>query len=964
MEHVEGCDDCRRRLVQRIRPASQPPPAPEDGPALQRGTRLGRYVLLELLGSGAMGMVYTAEDPELKRRVALKLLRPGAGREDRATSTARLLREAQALARLADPNVTRVYDVGMAGSQVFLALELIDGQTLAEWLASGARTTAELLAQLVGAGRGLAAAHRAGLVHRDFKPGNVLVGADGAARVTDFGLARGSGEPSHPAEAAPSETVHESLLDVALTREGARAGTPPYMAPELLRGEPATPLTDQYAFCVTAYECLFGVRPFPGDSVQALLASAAAGVPSPPVSGRRVSARQMRAIVRGLHPDPARRNPSMEALLAELAPKSWPSRWVAVAAVALSVGTVAAAVLVRPADGCAASNRWEGVWDGTQRQALTRAFLSTGAPGAELVAPGVVRRLDAYTARWSQLHLRACKATQVSAPTHGDRAELACLEQRREDVARLVRAFLQPERAAVERAVNLEGTLVALDRCATLRTTVGTELIPEGEAAQRKVQEVRAQLGQARALMQVGRGVEAVAMAEGALQSAREVGFESAAAEALLLSGHLHAETEGLMAPGVVQRFYDAALASERHRLDQLAAESWIASARSVAGKEPTLALERLDLANVALERAGSSLYLRASLMAARGLVLSSLGRLEEALVQLRGSVDLTRQANGALDVQVAEREFELATVLGRMDRCEEALPQLQHAEALLTALAGPEQPRLIQGLSSHGICLVNLRRSAEAIGIFQRAIALIEKSMGPQSPRLASPWINLAGAYLAQDRHQEALELLNRALELRSSSVGKDHPSLAPIHQSIAVASAGLGHHAEALAAWQQALALASRAARESPDVAEAQLGVGDALLRLGRTREALGHVRDATSLFERLHHPRAAVALATQGSAFFALGQLPQARHALETALQGDGRVVLVRARCSGEVLLQLAQVRARQGAAAPEVEALLQDARAQAGTLEGPVARAALLRRVDDFEASRRASGRAAR
>ncbi len=232
-----------------------PRPRDPSAEALERGAAVGRYVILDRIGAGGMGVVYAAYDPELDRRVALKLLRT-----DRfaAPGHLRLLREAKALARLTHPNVVAVHDAGTFGDQVFVAMELVEGETLRQWLEAGARSWREVLDRLLAAGRGLAAAHAAGLVHRDFKPENVLLGRDGRVRVVDFGLAKAL------ADAAEEPAAPDSGGELAspLTEWGAVLGTPAYMAPEQIRGIAADARSDQFSFCVALYEALYGERPF------------------------------------------------------------------------------------------------------------------------------------------------------------------------------------------------------------------------------------------------------------------------------------------------------------------------------------------------------------------------------------------------------------------------------------------------------------------------------------------------------------------------------------------------------------------------------------------------------------------------------------------------------------------------------------------------------------------------------
>ncbi|MDC0672542.1 protein kinase domain-containing protein [Nannocystis radixulma] len=304
--------------------------------------RIHRFELIRELGAGGMGAVYAAHDPDLDRAVALKVLaRTGEGPE----ASRRLVREAQAMARLKHPNVVAVHEVGTHGEQVFVAMELVEGGTLAQWMRGGPRPWREVLALLIPAGRGLAAAHAAGLVHRDFKPANVLLGADGRALVSDFGLARagaepGAGRPLDEAEATAE--LERPLLETPLTRTGALLGTPSYMAPEQFRGEMATPRSDVFAFCVVVWEAIFGQRPFAGATIDALVGALEHGRLTSP-SSIKIPPALRRELSRGLSAQPADRHASMTELLAALerAGNSATARRILVAAGAVFAGLTA-----------------------------------------------------------------------------------------------------------------------------------------------------------------------------------------------------------------------------------------------------------------------------------------------------------------------------------------------------------------------------------------------------------------------------------------------------------------------------------------------------------------------------------------------------------------------------------------------------------------------------------------------
>ena len=274
-------------------------PAADGTAELAPGAAVDHYRIQRRLGAGGMGVVYLAEDTRLARPVALKLLRTQApvGSDVCRDLCARLLREARAMAQLSHPNLLTVHDVGTTGGRVYVAMEYVDGWTLRAWSESEARGYAERLAVLVSAGRGLAAAHSSGVIHRDFKPDNVLVSRSGRVLVADFGLARSPGDPA----------------------EGcAVVGTPLYMAPEQHRGEPATARSDQFAFAVTAWEILHGRHPFPGRSAGELARAIAEGDVVDPPGSTDVPPRVSGILRRDLRPDPRERHESLAALLDEL----------------------------------------------------------------------------------------------------------------------------------------------------------------------------------------------------------------------------------------------------------------------------------------------------------------------------------------------------------------------------------------------------------------------------------------------------------------------------------------------------------------------------------------------------------------------------------------------------------------------------------------------------------------------
>jgi formylglycine-generating enzyme required for sulfatase activity len=293
---------------------------------LDTGARIGRYVIVERVGTGAMGVVYGAYDPELDRKVALKLIKPGQGKD---TARARLLREAKAIARLQHPNVVAVHDVGVFEDQVFLAMEFVAGGTIKSWLAETPRSWREILDVFIAAGRGLVAAHAAGLVHRDFKPDNVLLDKEHRPRVVDFGIARQAGASDDDLAGETGDVISqdgtETLRDssgrhalATLTKTGTWVGTPAYMAPEQFLGERGDEKSDQFSFCVALYEALYGERPFAGDDMLSISVNVTTEQMRPLPKDRGIPTWVRRVILRGLRATPSERWDGMPALIAAL----------------------------------------------------------------------------------------------------------------------------------------------------------------------------------------------------------------------------------------------------------------------------------------------------------------------------------------------------------------------------------------------------------------------------------------------------------------------------------------------------------------------------------------------------------------------------------------------------------------------------------------------------------------------
>lgn len=370
-------------------------PAIEQGPpALAAGEQVDRYEVLHVLGAGGMGVVYDALDTSLNRRVALKVMQPTLLGDPLATR--RLFREAQAMARVRDRHVITVHDVGIDGDQVFIAMELVPGGgTLRDWWEASPRDTAVILRKLVDAGEALEAAHDQRVVHRDFKPDNVLVDDNGEVLVTDFGLATAGEDTGQPSSRSVPRA--QDLLATPLTQTGAAVGTPAYMAPEQHRGERADARADQFSFCVTAYEALFGQLPFAGRTRRELVESMKDDDVREPEGRRDVPGVARTAIWKGLRYEPQARHASMAPLLAALRAAEEHLHRAPRSRVAMSVAAAAFAVVVL---GAAAATQLTTSKSAVRDAASSPALTAEMADAAETAEPTASSRGPA-SAPWT-----------------------------------------------------------------------------------------------------------------------------------------------------------------------------------------------------------------------------------------------------------------------------------------------------------------------------------------------------------------------------------------------------------------------------------------------------------------------------------------------------------------------------------------------------------------------------------
>ncbi|MCX4243052.1 serine/threonine-protein kinase [Paraliomyxa miuraensis] len=903
-------------------------PEPDQEEVLQSGTKAGRYMVLDRVGSGGMGVVYAAFDAELDRKVALKVLHARAKPGTNTDGYKRLMREAQAMGKLSHPNVITVYDVGTFEGRVFIAMEFIDGPTLRGWLAQNPREWTEIVDVFVKAGRGLAAAHAAGLVHRDFKPDNVLIGRDGRVLVMDFGLARQAADKITDAQSprAPDDSTRDSTrdpardsarADVVLTRTGAVVGTPAYMAPEQHEGSAADPLVDQFGFCVALYEALYGQRPFAGTSVATLAMNVLEGKVRAPPRHTRVPSWLHAVVMRGLSVDPLDRYPSMDALLAELQRDPPQNRrpWLGVAvAVAMLVAVAGVGLATRPppSDPCEDDDAHlvEG-WGSAQRERLREAFSTTSLPYADTSGQTTVRLLDAWTVRWSQHWLDVCH-TELPEPSAAPEAlpGIRCLDVQRRDLDALVVRLLEADAATVTSAVSAASALPDPSRCKhpELELSLSDRSPPESLDARQRLETLRSTMAQARALLHTGAAAEAARIAEPLRKSVAALADPGLEAEAsLVLALALDRQDE----PGRAERsLRPVVLQAASGRRPALEAEAWVEMTRVVGER-----LEQYDeghraglAAETAIVRAHEPPGMRARLATWRASIELDQGRFDEAREHLERALELLREHEddpaSALALALAWQS--LGSALHGLGRFDEAQPAFEKALALHEQTLGAQHPWVGATLARMGGTMLGAGLSLQAEATLLRARWLLDPTRATDEPQGAPPpdtsrWqrrelaavLDRQGLLARQQEELDRAEALHRhALALLEDTVGQGHRDLGYPLVNLGVALAEQERPLDAIAHLRRAYEIwTDELDPEHPDVGIVALDLANVLWTLSDPAKARQHYAEALAIWEEVlpeDHPMLAYALTGLGRCDLALGAHAAAIESLERAYE----------------------------------------------------------------------------
>ena len=904
--HLDGCATCCAVVAglrgeeslpaEGLNPLAPLGPGGTPGP----GARVGRYVLLRRVGEGGMGVVFAAYDPDLDREVALKLLKPGAVAD--AEARGRLVREAQALARLSHPNVVIVHDVGQDDDTVFLAMELVRGRTLRHWLAEAPRPWREVLSRFLQAGHGLAAAHAVGLVHRDFKPDNVLLGDDGQVRVTDFGLARAEPSPLAPPEPwAREDPAREAPSPGGDTLTGVQLGTPAYMSPEQWRGLRADARSDQFSFCVALYEALFGQRPFAGDTAEERVRALREGRVTPPPRGSRVPGAVRDAVLRGLAAEPASRHPSLDALLARLESGSRVRRWHWAAALATGVAAIAAAGFGLARENTARvctgfEARLEGTWDAARRARLEQRFRQGGPPASGDAFESTARALDAYAQALVAQERQSCEDTRVRQAQSERLMDLraACLDGRRQALHVLVELLEGGEREALPRAPEAARQLPSLAACADRDALARVDPLPEAPEARRELAALRRELDGLRAQGVAGFHERARPRLEEVVAALRRLGHRPTLAGALLLLGELRGTAGSFVAAR--EALEEAVRVAEAGHDDETAARAWNRLLYTeVQGMGLVKEAQRTArMAEAALERLGpeASLEVAAELHRVRGSLGYRQGEYARALTDASEALALLERARGPRDVALADVLTGMGMALNAMGRYAEAEQHYARALALVEAVYGQEHQLRAAHLSNVATALRLQGKVAEAVARYGEALALAERHLGAEHSSTSVIRVNLGDALSRQGQLTEALPHYERALaSLRKGGDG-EQPRVANVLLSLGNARVDLGQLPQAEAAYREALALQeARLGPRHPDVALSRNNLGSVALDAGRLHDARAHYEAARELWEATlgpGHPKVASALYNLGHVELRLRRVRPALAYLRRALE----------------------------------------------------------------------------
>ena len=895
-----------------------------DGDYPAEPIRVGRFTVLRKLGQGGMGVVYAAYDEELDRKVAIKLLRGELSKDDRGR--VRMQREAQALARLSHPNVVQVHEMGVWQGHDFVAMEFVAGETLSRWVEAEERPWREVLAVMMGAGRGLAAAHAAGLVHRDFKPANILVGADDRPRVLDFGLARAAGDGDSPFVSELIQTGEQSVesnpesssgdptrsgsaaFDQLLTATGAVLGTPAYMAPEQHLGQRATELSDQFSFCLVLYEALFGERPFKARSRNAYANKVIAGQFEIPGTGAGVPAWLRQAIFRGLAPIASDRWVSMEELLAELGrerARKWTRLGLVAASLAAAVGIGMLLVPSDPVELCAFDrSAVDDSWNAETRRELEQAFAKTGLGASDSLLEQALSTFDSYADALVVGQRSACEARWVEHRQTDAQFELrmACLDQRERELRASVEALVEVETSSLPLSFRVMRELGDISMCEELGLLEDGVPVPKDPRTAGGIADAREDLVRAHALRELGH-----------LDDARLLASDVQARAKLFDYAPLRGEVEFLMASNAARALdWDTAgsAALETIRVatiiddDRLSTDAWLLLAK-VRGMQEGDPRDALSIAAAHVEHLGNLPEHRFHLHRTRAQVYQTQGKYTASVGELDLAVLVAEQGFTGSEAELVDALAMRANGMSELGNYSAARSDLERAIALGSGL-GADNPQVLDAEFNLAVTELENGEAAEAEVLFRRTLVGFERVYGPSYEFIGHAHLALAQLAIQRSEYTQAQAQIDQAL-----LVFGDQPTRISALDAAASLAAQLGEFERSLELLGEVIDTLKTTKGGTEELAYYHGRLGVMLLDAGQFEAAIAASQQALDTFDSdaLAIDRVPVLL-TMGVAHHKLGELELGRAALERAVElspPDSGIALY----AGEVRISLAEL-----------------------------------------------------
>lgn len=758
------------------------PSVPSENPNQRRGEHFGRYLLLEELGAGGMGVVYQAFDPDLNRRVALKIIRTQATSESGNSRSAsdqrsRMVREARALARLSHPNIVAVFDAGQRGGEIFLAMELVRGQTLREWLAATQPDWPAILNVFIGLARGLSEVHRGDLIHRDIKPDNIIVGEDGIAKILDFGLVHTREDPPQRLTLVSESHSGDSrdMPSSELTQAGTILGTPAYMSPEQHEASEITAQSDQFSLSVTLYEAMYGVRPFSGVQRLRLFAAIMRGRLERPLIRRKLPTWLHEIIIRGLRAQPGLRFASMDAWLEAVDEgrhrRSRSLRRALVASTCLGLGLASSALWADDSQRCEGPRRAAAqVWHASTQQRIARAFAETGAPRASRAWNESRALIDRYLGEWVEHSRTRCREqSSALALGHGidadDELRNACYEARLEAVRTLAELWSDPDLTMVEKSTSSARNLPAIGDCADPSELRDLDLLNASPERKAEIHDLRQQLNRAALLDGTGQRRASLELAQRVSQRADQLGLGSVAAAAYWRLGQQ--QTNFADPHAVIASNRRALTLAERSGDDVTAARAvkTLILAHSVFFRDFDAAEAMIDYAGARVLRAGDAPGLRSQWLRAAAVTAAMQGQFERADDFITESITLAQQM-GDTD-RVAQLYDIHATILQALGRPEAAQQRYHSAIETQQTRLGPLHPSLHLLHSNYAQLLGQLGEVQSSLENFTQAIEIYLDAFGPEHRRLPMAYNYRAEHLVAMGEPDRAQADFERAAEI-----------------------------------------------------------------------------------------------------------------------------------------------------------------------------------------------------